>query len=65
MKWAVQPALQGFPRESSDLDARVSNKWTRQASTVKNGSFKRAEWVACAMFSSGYFTLITFGVAVT
>ena len=53
------------PGESIDPDVRVSNRWTRCASTGKNRSFKRPEWVAWDIFPSGYLTLIPFVVSVT
>ena len=54
-----------FPRERSDPHVIVSTRCTQRDSTGKHGSFKISEWVAWAMFPSGYLTLIPFGVAVT
>ena len=62
---AVNPASQSFTRESSDPDAKVSNRWTRCDSTGKNGILNRSECVAWYMFTPGYLTLIPFDVAMT
>ena len=56
--------MQSFPRDSSDPDARLSQRWKQRASTGKNVSFERAEWVTWDMFPSDYLTMIPFGVTV-